>query len=95
MLCDKTVYKTLHTKNTFQSLLIYKCYIYSLEGNVHYQRQLLTYSYVFLPLNLAKREDFDESVKKIKTHKATTGLIITTENDTSCTLENQEILYKK
>ena len=28
--------------------------------------QWSTYSYVFLPLNLAKREDFDESVKRLK-----------------------------
>jgi len=32
----KTVYKTVHTKHTFQSLLIYKFYIYSLEGKFHY-----------------------------------------------------------
>lgn len=28
--------------------------------------QWFTHSYVFLPLNLAKREDFDESVKRLK-----------------------------
>ena len=71
----------MHTfvKNTFASLFIYKFYISSLKTSFTLP-MLISYSYAFLPLNLAKRECFDESVEKIKIHKTTTGLIIKTKH---------------